>query len=150
MKIKFSLLLIFVATLFACNQDEKDPYFNILGYWEIAAVTNSWTGEVTSGDQLNFSERYIFNDDSTFIKFSNKNHKYGQLYEEPAQALGTYEMKLIEDSSNVFELKLTFETNMGMAVSCGGDTEYLVLTKENKLMNTGWAACDGPSFTYQK
>lgn len=150
MKKSLILVLFFAFTFFACNQDDKDPQFNILGYWNITAVTNSWTGEVIAGDQINFRERYIFNDDGTFIKFSDKNHKYGQPLEESTQALGLYEMMPIEDIRNVLELKLTFETNAGMAASCGGNVEYLILTRENKLMNNSWAACDGPGFIYQK
>lgn len=150
MKKNLYLVLFFASTFFACNQDDKDPQFNILGYWNIATVTNSWTGEVSSGDQINFRERYIFNDDGTFIKFSDKNHKYGKPLEESTQALGIYEIIPSENNRNALDLKLTFETNVGMAASCGGNLEYLILTKENKLVNNSWAACDGPSFTYQK
>ncbi|MFN3800415.1 MAG: hypothetical protein ACK4SB_01920 [Belliella pelovolcani] len=150
---KKGFIYIFLALLcfMSCNQDDKDPQFNILGYWNVSLVSAPMTNTVLSGDQIVFSERYIFNDDGTFIKFSTRNNRSLEPLTEPIQALGLYEMKDALDPSHVFELTLTFETNRGMAVNCGNDgVENLLLTKENRLVNNSWSACDGLHFVYQK
>ncbi|MFD2033462.1 hypothetical protein ACFSKL_01610 [Belliella marina] len=150
MKRYFTYLILLCFILVGCNRDDKEPHFNVLGYWNISSINTGWTNEVLVGEKIEFQERYIFNDDGTFIKFSTRNQSTGERLNEPAQALGVYESVSLKDSDNVFELTLTFETNMGMAANCGGNVETLVLTKENKLINNSWTPCDGPSFVYQK
>lgn len=136
--------------MISCNQDDKDPDVNILGYWNIVSVNRNWSSEMKPDENIDFQERYIFNDDGTFIKFSTKNQISGKTFLEPIQAFGIYEINPITDTDNLFEVILTFETNVVLASNCGSDAEYMILTKDNKLVNNSWVACDGPSFVYQR
>jgi hypothetical protein len=151
MKKSILTFLVFTLILLSCNQDDKEPQFNILGYWNISLVSETKSSTVISGDQINFSERYIFNDDGTFIKFSTRNSKTNNPLLEPVQALGLYSMKDAEDPNHVFELTLTFETNQEMAATCNdAGVEKLLLTRENRLINSSWDVCDGLVLAYQK
>ncbi|PRY85267.1 hypothetical protein [Mongoliibacter ruber] len=150
---KLSSLILLLALGFAsCNQDDKEPEFNVLGYWTLIEIRNSWPVDEVPVD-IDFEEKYIFNDDGTFIKFSNKVKGMGELLEIPKQAFGKYQ-KLEETHPNpeiIHTFELTFETNQMMAANCGeGDMEFITITRDNKLINMTWAACDGPGYVYSK
>jgi hypothetical protein len=150
---KLSLLTLLLALCFtSCNQDDKEPEFNVLGYWTLIDMKSSWAVDEMPMD-IDFEEKYIFNDDGTFIKFSNKIKGMGELLQVPMQALGKYQ-KLDEAHTNpdvVHTFELIFETNPQMAANCGeGNMEVVTITRDNKLINMTWAACDGPGYIYSK
>lgn len=147
MKKGIIFLILFSTLIFSCNQDDKEPEFNLLGYWNLVQMSFGWTQE---NADINFTEKYIFNDDGTFIKFSTKRRGVGPDLNVPIQALGTYELLKTEDETLVHEIHLVFDTEKGMAANCGGEEEYLMWSKEGVLMNKSWAACDGPSYVYSK
>mgnify|MGYP001197236054 CR=1 FL=1 len=141
------LLLIWCI---ACSQDDKEPEFSILGYWNLSNVESSM--EVTAADAPSFQERYIFNDDGTFIKFSTRlggDLRNGQL---PLQSFGKYAFIDAPDASfqELFQVELIYETNPQIAGSCLPEMEFLVFDNARKLKNLAWAACDGPVLIYTR
>ncbi len=140
-------LILFSSLIFSCSQEDKEPEFNLLGYWNLVNMSFGWTQE---NSEINFTEKYIFNDDGSFIKFSTKRRGMGPELSVPIQALGTYELHLTDDKTMLHEVRLVFDTEKGMAANCGGEEEYLMWSKEGVLINYSWAACDGPSFVYSK
>jgi len=148
---KLLVSILFLLVLSSCQQDDKDPDINILGYWNLVEMTNSMTGETQGAEAVDFSEKYIFNDDKTFIKITNKIKGSGKLLTVPEQALGIYEMVPSDNSGFLYELILTFETNQTLAANCGeGNQEFLYINSSKKLANYTWSACDGPGFIYSK
>jgi hypothetical protein len=153
MKRTLFLFLGSVIILFSCNQDDKNPEFNILGYWNLVEITPSFSLSDLGGNELDFEEKYIFNNDGTFIKFSTKMKGVGEVLEIPAQALGQFQINPSASSQEnvIYEIELVFETNQEMAANCGeGNSEFLFVTKEYKLINNTWSSCDGPGFIYTK
>jgi hypothetical protein len=143
--------VLFLLLNFSCNQVDKNPEFNILGYWNLSEVTNSWTNETIIGEELDFSERYIFNGDGTFIKTSIITKGQGETSAIPEQALGLFELIPSEESGYIFKVILTYDTNQYMAANCSeGNHEFLFVTGDIKLTNMTSAACDGPVFVYTK
>lgn len=148
---KLLLSILFLIVISSCHQDDNDPDINILGYWNLVEMTNSMSGDVHNNKPVDFSEKYIFNDDKSFIKITNKIKGSGNLLTVPEQALGIYEMIPSDNSGFLYELTLTFETNPALAANCGeGNQEFLYINSSKKLTNFTWAACDGPGFIYSK
>lgn len=147
MKKGIVFIVLFSTLIFGCNQDDKEPDFNLLGYWNLVQMSYGWTQD---NPEINFTEKYIFNDDGSFIKFSTKRRGMGPILAVPVQALGTYELLAAEDDAMVNEIHLVFDTETGLAANCGGEEEYLRWSKEGVLINSSWAACDGPSYIYSK
>ncbi|MBW3467091.1 hypothetical protein [Arthrospiribacter ruber] len=147
-----SLLILFLALAFvACNQDNKEPEFNVLGYWNLIEIRSHVPADM-GATEVDFEEKYIFNDDGTFIKTTQRSKK-GDLLEIPLQAFGKYELLEVDElNTNIAQtFLLTFETNTHMAATCEQDfTEVVYITHDNKLFNMSWFACDGPGFVYSK
>jgi len=143
--------VLFLLLMFSCNQVDKNPEFNILGYWNLAELSNSRTNVTFKGEELDFSERYIFNGDGTFIKTSTITTGQGKEPVIPEQALGLFELIPSDDSGYIFKVILTYETNLQMAANCSeGNQEFMFITGDKKLTNMTSAACDGPVFVYTK
>lgn len=152
MKNKLILLVVLAIFSNSCNQDDKNPDFNILGYWNLKEIRPSWTIPGFDGTQFVHEEKYIFNTDNSFIKISNQS-KEGRTLDVSNQALGTYTIKPIEHNGEglIFELVLKFDTNETMAANCGeGPIENLYVNKDFQLLNASATACDGPLFLYAK
>ncbi|WP_373494496.1 hypothetical protein [Aquiflexum sp.] len=148
---KLLIPFLFFVVLSSCHQDDKDPEVNILGYWHLVEMTNSLTHNTSNEEAVDFSEKYIFNDDGTFIKLTNKIKENGKLLTVPEQALGVYEMIPSDNSVFLYELILTFDTNLALVANCGeGNQEFMYINNSKKLTNFTWAACDGPGFIYSK
>ncbi|MGY6522321.1 MAG: hypothetical protein ACXIUD_11360 [Mongoliitalea sp.] len=150
MKVFRVVALLLLACCFACSQDDKEPEFSILGYWNLAVLENPL--EVTTMDTPTFQERYIFNDDGTFIKFSTRlggDLRNGEL---PLQSFGKYAFMGTPDASlqELFQVELIYETNPQIAGSCLPEMEFLVFDNARKLKNLAWAACDGPVLIYTR
>jgi hypothetical protein len=143
--------VLFLLFAFSCTQVDKNPEFNILGYWNLAEINNSWTNETVIDEELAFSERYIFNGDGTFIKTSTIAKGQGETAAIPDQALGLFELIPSDDSGYIFKVILTYDTNVHMAANCSeGNQEFLFITGDKKLTNMTSAACDSPVFVYTK
>lgn len=93
-----------------------------------------------SGDELPYKEKYIFNEDLTFIKSRTEN---GQT----TQAEGTYS----EFSMNEEEyFKLIYNSTHDLVESCSSnDTEHLIINSPGKITGTA-NACDYPTKTYER
>lgn len=103
--------------------------------------------------QIDFEEKYIFNHDGTFIKFSTQPKGMGLKLQVPTQALGIYTFEPFQgmDESILYVLELKFDTNVNMAANCGdGAKETLYIKNDRSLINNSWSACDGPSYVYTK
>jgi hypothetical protein len=150
--VPFLFLVIFGFA--SCNQDDKEPEFSVAGYWALSQITPSWPMPDYDGTSIDFDEKYIFNHDGSFIKFSNRPKGMGEKLQVPVQALGVYTFNPVQPPNEevIYELILVFDTNLEMVANCvdGGDTEILFITKNNKLMNTSSSACDGPHYIYSK
>lgn len=148
---KLLVPVLFLLLTVSCNQVDKNPEFNILGYWNLAEMTNSWTNETVNGEELDFSERYIFNGDGTFIKTYSITKGQGENAAIPEQALGLFELIPSDELGYIFKVVLTYDTNLHMAANCNeGNQEFLFITGDKKLTNIANAACDGPVFVYSK
>lgn len=153
MKRLFPFLFLVLLVLASCNQDDKEPEFTVTGYWTLKQIVSGLVNTSADGTLIDFDEKYIFNHDGSFIKFSNRPNGMGRKLEVPVQALGTYEFMPVNsfDEELLYELRLEFDTNLGMIANCGeGNVEFLFITRSNQLINTSWAACDGPSFVFSK
>lgn len=144
------VLGLLLVSCFACNQDVKEPEFSILGYWNLSVLQNPVEGMAM--DAPTFQERYIFNDDGTFIKFSTRlggDVRNGQL---PLQSFGKYAFVNQARSSmqDLFQVELMYETNPQIAGSCQHELEFLVFDNARQLKNVAWAACDGPVLVYTR
>ncbi|WP_130275537.1 hypothetical protein [Cecembia calidifontis] len=151
-KIFFFVPFLFIV-LASCNQDDKEPEFTINGYWNLSLMVPAWQILGIEEEQVDFDEKYIFNHDGTFIKFSNKPKGMGEKLQVPSQALGVYTFDALQgqDDTMLFVLQLSYDTNVNMAANCGeGPKETLFVTKDRKLINNSWSACDGPSYIYTK
>lgn len=144
--------VLFILCLFSCNQDEKEPEFSINGYWTLNQIIPLSHTAIYS-QEIDFDEKYIFNHDGTFIKFSNKPKGQGQKLEVPQQALGVYHIRSNQEPNEdwVYEVSLIFDTNLKMAANCSeGNIEFLYINKSYEMINLGSISCDGPSFVYSK
>lgn len=153
MKRLFPFLFLLLIVFASCNQDDKEPEFTVTGYWTLKQIVSGLANTSSDGSLIDFDEKYIFNHDGSFIKFSNRPNGMGRKLEVPVQALGTYEIIQTSsfDEELLYELRLEFDTNLGMIANCGeSNVEFLFITRSNQLINTSWAACDGPSFIFSK
>ncbi|MCH7410334.1 hypothetical protein MM239_13080 [Belliella sp. DSM 111904] len=151
MKSLVLLCVLIVVVFSSCNSEDREPHYNVLGYWDVVMVRLSQDDELLIGEQIRFSERYIFNDDGTFIKFTTRNSRTSTPLPEPLQALGHYHVEESTDEAFVYELELTFQTNLMLSNGCGEvGTEYLKLTKGNNLVHDKVTSCGGVEFFYSK
>jgi len=145
--------LLFLLGFSSCNQDDKEPEFAINGYWNLVQMLPAWQNADSEEMQIDFEEKYIFNHDGTFIKFSTKPKGMGLKLQVPTQALGTYTFEPFQgiNESVLYVLELKFDTNFILAANCGdGAKETLYVKNDRKLINNSWSACDGPSYVYTK
>lgn len=143
-------MFLFVV-LSSCHQDDKNPDINILGYWNLVEIRSHAPADM-GASEVDFEEKYIFNDDGTFIKIT-QNSKKGDSMEIPLQAFGKYQLLEIEEMNpNIAHtFLLTFETNTQMAATCEQDfTEVVYISHDKKLFNMSWFACDGLGYVYSK
>ncbi|UJP65027.1 lipocalin-like domain-containing protein [Mongoliitalea daihaiensis] len=142
--------LLLLVSCFACSQDDKEPEFSILGYWNLSVMQNAVEG-IEMNEPL-FQERYIFNDDGTFIKFSTRLGGDVRNINLPVQSFGKYSFVESAEASfeNLFQVELLYETNPQIAGSCLPEFEFLVFDNARKLKNVAWASCDGPVLIYTR
>ncbi len=143
--LKYTVILFLIAVCHSCNKSDIDKeqgtfkLQNSSQKWELVAITSSWTNEITTGNNLDWQEFYVFNPDGTFLK--SREQDDGRM----SKATGTY---AIVDSSGEEYLELIFETGDELRASCSQGKEFLSLRKK-KLLNGSWVPCDGPSFEYR-
>lgn len=138
---------------YACNQEEKKPEFSIQGYWNLVEITPDLALTDFLMEDPGFQEKYIFNHDGTFIKFSTKIKGVGDAPDMPSQALGQFQISPASgfDENILFDIVLIFETNKKMAANCDDVAiEHLFITKDYKLINDYRSSCDGQGFVYSK
>jgi hypothetical protein len=154
MRSAFLIGVVILLGLASCNQDEKEPENYIYGYWNLVAITTQFQSSEIDKSQLDFEEKYVFNQDGTFIKLTTHSKDTGEKLQVPMQALGSYTFRpyMAGNENLLYELELHYDTNPEMAVNCGGDgsMEAMVFTVDKQLINSTWAACDGPYFIYSK
>lgn len=150
MKLTKVVLWVCLLSCLACSQDDREPEFSILGYWNLSKVQNAMM--VNASETPSFQERYIFNDDGTFIKFSTRIGTDIERGELPFQSFGKYALINSAEASlqNLFEVELIYETNPQIAGSCLPEIELLHFDNSKQLKNLSWSACDGPILVYTR
>lgn len=139
-------LLLTTFLLSSCKDDEFQPESAIRGEWELVKMGSSWTAEVQEGDEMAWTETYVFRSNNTFEK--TRNSADGEF-----QASGTFtwrEAEMMDSSMAKVYLTLTFQTGEEIMGSCTADgNEELIITHQEELRNT-WGDCDGPILHYRK
>ncbi len=102
------------------------------------------TGEqdsVTTGEDMEWQETYVLNDDDTFVKTR-------VTADETLTGSGTYVLILEDTQSGV---SLTFEDNDNTIIgTCAtDDKEFLRLNTEEGILVSNWQECDGPGLFYE-
>ncbi len=143
--IRYTLASLLLTICFSCNKidvlEEQGIYKlqNSFQKWELVAILSSWTNDITTGENLDRMEFYVFNPNGTFLKSRKLNR--GAI----SEATGTYS---VISSSGEEYLELIFKTGDDLQASCTSGKEFLIL-RENTLSNRSWVPCDGPGFEYR-
>jgi hypothetical protein len=149
MKRRAIIALILIAIV-GCNREDEQPDFDVTGTWTLTAVEYPWLDSIAFDGSIGFTESYVFESNSTFIKYSTRISDR-QSSGLPQQATGNYSIQASSDERFLYELELIFASGTDLVSNCGeGNQESLQILPDKKLSNTSWAACDGPGFLYQR
>ncbi|MGS2764117.1 hypothetical protein [Sinomicrobium sp. M5D2P9] len=142
---------VFLAFLFfSCSNDDDDssgvdnPLLNrpYPQEWKLFQMTGSFGQDsVTTGEDMQWQETYILNEDDTFVKTRVTDN-------DTLTGEGTFVM--VQDDVQT-GISLTFPDDSNSIIgTCSADNkEFLRLnTKENTLLNN-WQDCDGPGLFYE-
>jgi hypothetical protein len=135
------ITLMFAAGLAACSSESAEPKeLSSQQKWELVKMTGSMINSVTTGQDMDWQEYYIFNADSTFIKSRQRDGKV-------QEATGTYSYS---NKPNEQSIIITYRSGLNLRASCQSDPseERLIIISPRKLIGT-WNPCDGPGLEYQ-
>lgn len=150
------LLFITVFTFSSCSNDTneittQDLIFfeteDIYGEWELVKETSAFILPIVvrTGGDMQWQETYIFNSNGTFVKTSLRN---GAVLD----ASGTFEFSESDfnsdEKSNRLSIITTFLTGKEIASACS--ERELLRFDNNRMINSSYNACDGPSLEYEK
>ena len=139
MKITFIVILCGILSI-SCSKNDELDMSEFPQKWELVKMTGSIPNSETTGDEMEWQEFYIFNQDNSFIKNRERDGS-------TTEVSGTYE--LIEDSTETV-FKLSFTTDNMLIGNCVQETiETLILINPNLIRGT-WEACDGPGLEYER
>lgn len=137
------LALIFLG-LMSCSSDSAsidDPNENT-SYpqkWVLVQMSGSFFNSQTTGEDMDWQEFYILQNDRTFTKSRTFE---GRVLE----ASGTYQF--LETGSEK-QLELTYKSESTLIGNCSPElNELLIITSPTSISNT-WSACDGPGLKYE-
>ncbi|MET2986419.1 hypothetical protein [Aureibaculum conchae] len=142
---KFIFFVLATCTILSCSTDEPedDKVFDADKYpqkWKLVKITGSWTNIETTGENMEWQENYILNDDGTFTKHREQG-------KESFNVPGTF--SIVEHNGEKF-LELVHEVDTNLIVNCySNQTESLWLKSDINLINTA-GACDWPKLEYKQ
>ncbi len=144
---KSLLYFIFASVLLlsSCSKtidalESKD--FSINNYpqtWKLIKMTGSQEGSESSGEEMEWQENYVFNSDGSFVKTRIST---GEL----KSASGRYFF-----NEEIQSFILDYGKSNPIIGSCGSAVEEsLYYTKDSKILQSNWWACDGPGLFYKR
>ncbi|RNL84061.1 hypothetical protein ED312_14035 [Sinomicrobium pectinilyticum] len=142
------LYFVFLAFLFfSCSDDDNDssvdnPLLNnsYPQEWKLFEMTPSRQDSVISGEDMEWQETYVLNDDDTFIKTRMTDN-------ETLTGGGTFVIVQDGDQTGV---SLTYtDSNNPIIGTCSNDNkEYLRMDAEENVLVNNMQVCDGPGLFY--
>lgn len=143
--IRLLLPLVLLISFTSCL-DKNDPNTFLAGTWKLRSIESAWTGNVSEGSDMFYTQTYRFNYDGTFVK--TQNSEDGNF-----EATGTYTTTPPQELSSAdvrFYLDLVYSDGAPIAGDCYGlDQEHLVVKNNKRIRNT-WGECDCSILTYEK
>lgn len=139
-----NLLYIMLLVIASACSDNKTDDMNIDSgtlpeQWVLVQMSGQTPNSTTTGDNMEWQEYYVFNDDLTFTKVRTRDGK-------ELQASGTYVLQTINNENHFV---LQYLAANGLIGSCtGGASETLWLKSADK-MSSNWQQCDGPGLDYE-
>ncbi|WPR70582.1 hypothetical protein SLW70_11630 [Flavobacterium sp. NG2] len=140
------LLLLFgfvlLMTSCSCSRDSDDEAIEdyYLGSWELVQMTGSFHGSETTGQDMEWQERYQFNKNGSFTKRRTTNSG-------TKEAQGTYYIRKLADEVT---LMLRYPEDNDIVASCISQHEEVLYFTDDKSLSGSWSACDGPGLLYKK
>ncbi|MGS2739686.1 hypothetical protein [Sinomicrobium sp. M5D2P17] len=140
---------VFLAFLFfSCSDDDNDssvdnPLLNnsYPQEWKLFEMTPSRQDSVISGEDMEWQETYVLNDDDTFVKTRVMDN-------DTLTGEGTFVIVQDGDQTGV-SLTYTDDSNPVIGTCSNDNKEYLGMdAKENVLVNN-LQVCDGPGLFYE-
>ena len=125
--------------LLSCSKDNDQNFLSSQQKWQLKSMSGSNPNMVTTGNDMEWQEYYLFDTDGTFKKYRNRDDVISEI-------IGVY-IRL--DSQEEKYLELSYQIDHEIIGSCENNhKERLRYTSENKLINT-WNECDGPKLEYE-
>lgn len=147
---KLAVIVMTIFSCVACNREDEQPEFEMTGTWTLTAVEYAWVDSTDFGDDIGFTESYVFERNGTFVKYSTRLPD-SQNPDLPQQATGNYTLEASSNERFLYELELIFTSGSDLVSNCGDtNKELLQILPDKRLSNTGWTVCDGPGFLYQR
>lgn len=147
-----NLIVLFVlsAVFSSCSVDADEINLNredIYGKWDLVKMTGSFGNSLTTGEDMEWQETYVFNPDGTFLKTRARD---GELIEAVGSFVITENNSQFNEPLITFSIEILFSNSNSIAASCysGGMKEELYFRGARMLSN--YHACDGPGLEYEK
>lgn len=137
--VKKLILFVCICLFVSCNENEPVP-FEVLGEWKLIQMSGSIPNSETTGADMEYQERYIFNEDKTFQRIRDTKGTIAELS-------GVYK---IYDTAHEKTLELIYSTKNQMIGSCTSELKELMNITSNSTFSSTWQACDGPGLDYEK
>ena len=142
------LLLIATLVIFSSCSSGKDEKLDVADFsaddfpmkWELAEMSTMLAGSYTAGEDLPYSESYVFNQDLTFTKTRLENGNR-------TEASGIYSRVTMDDGDYY---KLEYTASNDLVENCSSsESEFLRIESSAKLVGTA-SACDYPHKNYRR
>ncbi|WP_268223149.1 hypothetical protein [Sinomicrobium oceani] len=148
MNLRILSFFVLAVLVMSCSDDDNNPDVDnpLLNNsypqtWRLIRMSTGEQDSVTTGENMEWQETYVLNDDDTFVKTR-------VTADETLTGSGTYVLILEDTQSGV---SLTFEDNDNSIIgTCAtDDKEFLRLNTEEGILVSNWQECDGPGLFYE-
>lgn len=148
---KFKIIILVLGIIAnSCSKSNDEPKVEPLDLsvmefpqrWELFQMSSGMVpnSEIT-GDEMEYQEYYIFNDDTTFSKTRIQD-------QEEITEKGSYS---IVEMDNRQTFRIRFNQDNDLIGNCSMEpVEFLYLDDDNKTLLSNWWACDGPGLSYKQ
>ncbi|UOB18145.1 hypothetical protein [Abyssalbus ytuae] len=140
MKTLLSLILFLPFFVKSCSDTTSDEKDLSAQKWELVKMTGSMANSEKSGEEMEWQEYYLLNEDQTFEKYRERNNN-------TKQASGTYKYTTAGEEKY---LVLTYTKGLDLIGNCTGDNKEQLLVQSDQSLSGTWNACDGPGLEYKK